>query len=133
MPVDLVKVALATTGNAHILLCDPRDLNDLILPGGSPQPGESPEQTIVRELEEELGSDSLHFLGRFTGPAAGRTKRTVEIRLYGGMVDGEPTPSSEIQDVIWFDLERDDPSRLSPILRDTIFPFLRRRSHQPQE
>lgn len=130
MRTDLVQIALATTGNDRFLLCFARELDQLILPGGSPEPGESDEETVARELREELGPNvrlkpgSLHFLGHFSGAAAGHTKRSVEIRLYGGAIEGEPKPSGEIREIVWFDINDKDRSLLSPVLNEVVVPFL---------
>lgn len=127
----LRQIALATTGNDRLLLCRATALEQWILPGGAREPGESDKETLTRELLEELGPDvsirpgSLIFLGTFTGRAAGRTQRMVEIGLYGGAIDGLPRASSEICAIEWFLLDQVSDVPLSPVLEDVVFPFLR--------
>jgi 8-oxo-dGTP diphosphatase len=128
---DFHKAGLLHQKDGRVLLCRKKRGNSLlILPGGKLESGESMEECLRRECHEELGEveiSNLHFLGDYESPAAGQDGKIVKIALYAGGLEGEPTPCSEIGELIWFDPLRDDAALLAPSLRDVIFPDLRRR------
>ena len=120
--------------NGRVLLCRKKHTTSLlILPGGTLEAGESPEECLRRECREELGEvevSNLQFLGCYEGPAAGPEGTTVKIELYQGELEGTPSAQAEIQDLVWFG-PRDDAAVLAPSLRNLIFPDLRRRGLIP--
>lgn len=127
--VHIYKFGLVVIENNRLLLCQPYAFDDLILPGGMKEGSETHIQNLTREIREELGEEALldessvTYLGRFEDIAAGRTQRLVEIDLYLGKISGPLKASSEIKILHWFSPD-DDPSRLSPIIRNRILPFL---------
>lgn len=85
-----------------ILLVRVRD-NDLwYLPGGTIEAGEDEEDTLIRELSEELGIEidpaSILFDRQVIGPALGR-KGEVELNCFRAGWTGSITPMAEISDV----------------------------------
>lgn len=128
---DKVALALISPGMG-LLLCRPYAYDDLILPGGVREFGESDTACLAREISEELGDDvtleqtSLQFFGEFEdvagGPAGDRGKR-VRIRLYLGEVIGTPHASEEIRELVWLAPGAQEYS-LTPILRNQIVPAL---------
>jgi 8-oxo-dGTP diphosphatase len=130
MVVGYHKVGLLAIRDNRVLLCRKnRGTSLLILPGGCFEPGETAENCLLRELKEELGSvsvTSLEFLGAYRDAAAGDPAKLVQIELYRGELVGEPSPHSEIAELIWFG-PSDDGNKLSPSLRNKIFPDLARR------
>lgn len=135
---DYDKIGLFTIRDNKILLCRKRHSTSLlILPGGCREPGESALECLRRELKEELGDvalSSADYIATYTDQAAGDPTKTVRIELYLGALTGNPTPHSEIADLIWFSPE-DDWSSLAPSLRNKILPdlitrqILSRRTH----
>jgi len=130
MKADYDKVGLLTVRNGHILLCRKKHSTALlILPGGCIETGESAYECLNRELREELGDvsvDGLEYVGTYTDRAAGNGKgppKTVRIELYRGELRGNPTPHSEIKELVWFG-EDDDRTQLAPSLVNRILPDL---------
>ncbi|HPT98545.1 MAG TPA: NUDIX domain-containing protein [Armatimonadota bacterium] len=129
---DYNKVGLLVIREDRILLCQKRGLSRLILPGGTLEPGETPEACLHREIREELGdvvARDLEYLGTYRDRAASddpSVVKTVEIQLYRGEIAGQPVASSEIEALIWFSRESDR-ELLSLILINAILPDLARR------
>jgi 8-oxo-dGTP pyrophosphatase MutT (NUDIX family) len=125
---DYHKVALLVVRDGRMLLCrKKRDTSLLILPGGCFEPGETAEECLRRELQEELGPVSvagLHFIGTYSDVAASDATKRVIVELYRGELTGEPHASSEIAELHWFGAG-DDVSLLAPSIRNHILPDLR--------
>jgi 8-oxo-dGTP diphosphatase len=123
---DYDKAGLLTLRDNRVLLCRKKHTTSLlILPGGVKEPGETPEQCLLREVQEELGPVQLGPLtavGNYLSPAAVPGK-TVRVELFAAILYGTPAPTSEIKELIWFG-PNDDPAQLAPSLRDSIFPDL---------
>ena len=127
---DFNKVGLLTFLDGRFLLCRKHNLaSKLILPGGCIEPGESVDECLTREINEELGEVALEnvaYIGTYRDMAASddpSVEKIVEIQLYGGDIIGEPVASSEIVELIWFGPDS-DVQQLSPILVNKILPDL---------
>ncbi len=118
----IYKIGLAVIRKKRLLLVKKKGLEDLILPGGKPEKGETRIGALKRELLEELKVivDSARYVGFFEDVAAGKNE-TVRIFLYLGELKGKPRPSAEISGIKWYGLK----SRLllSPVLKNKIVPF----------
>lgn len=126
-PKRIIKVGLALIQDGALLLA--RSQGDVLfqIPGGKIEPGESDAQALVRESAEELAvvldAASLEHLGTFEAPAAGRPGVVVEVRLYAGKLQGEPSASSEIAELLWQPIDADAPNA-TDVVRRRILPFL---------
>ncbi|GAA2411698.1 NUDIX domain-containing protein [Streptomyces glaucosporus] len=128
----LAVVAAAVVREGRLLVVSKRAAPDVFyLPGGKPGPGEGPLETLVRELDEELGVEPLEprLLARVEAVAA---LEGVPLRLtvFGARFEGEPRPAAELADLRWI-TGRESGIRLSPALRDHVLPLLRRRGALP--
>jgi 8-oxo-dGTP pyrophosphatase MutT (NUDIX family) len=118
MTSKLTCACLVAQRDEKLLLVRVRDNLHWYLPGGKVEPGELPEQTLQRELLEELGvviePQSVRYLYTVTGPAYGQAGE-VELICFAADWRKTPTPHGEISEVEWLDWR--DHARLAPAVR----------------
>ncbi len=134
---DITKIGLLVLQGDQILFCrKDRDTSKLILPGGRIEPGESETACLERELREELGDVTcadIERVGTYEDIAAHddpNMVKTLSLTLYTGRLIGNPRPSSEITQLVWFG-PASDRSQLSPIFVNQILPDLLKRRLLP--
>jgi 8-oxo-dGTP pyrophosphatase MutT (NUDIX family) len=119
------KIGAAIVRNGRILVVRKHSSTDtFIIPGGKPEGSESHEQTLARELDEELGAHmtSSRYIGSFEDVAE---FEDVPIRMdvYRVEIAGEPRPGSEIAELRW--VRRDyseDHVRIGSVLAMFVIP-----------
>jgi 8-oxo-dGTP diphosphatase len=77
--------------------------NSYLLPGGQPEGVETDQQTLKRELKEELNVDLVKakFYKTYNFPQALNERQPLELRLYFAEVSGRFKPQNEVIDLIW--------------------------------
>ena len=130
---QVTKVGLAFVRNERVLLVRKRGGKSFILPGGKPEGVEDDVQTLNRELREELGCEvtEASFEGVFYDAAADLRGTRVSVRLYTGRLQGQPTPSAEIEEARWFSLRSTPMRPVAPSLLNSILPHLRQLAGLP--
>src|SRR5262249_52766858 len=125
---QILKIGVAVTKMGRLLVLRKKGTSSYILPGGKPEGGEDDLQTLVREIQEELGCGvdplSITFLGAFSDTAADIQDATVTIRLYEAKLIGNPSPRAEIETMKWYCPKRNSRGSLAPSLQNQIVPFL---------
>ncbi len=104
-----------------------RGTSTLMLPGGKPEPGESPARTAAREFEEELGIEldeaRLRFLGEFRAPAANEAGFEVVANVFEHPYVGGVEARAEIEQLEWVDPATVRPD-MAPLNTEHVFPAL---------
>lgn len=131
MSTFIDKIAWIHLDGGRILSTRSRGKDVYYLPGGKREPGESDLDTLVREIQEELAVTiapaTAARLGTFRAQAHGHSEGvTVQMTCYTADHHGEPTPSSEIEEVTW--LTYADRARVSPV-DQIIFDHLHTTGH----
>ncbi|WP_306317021.1 MULTISPECIES: NUDIX domain-containing protein [unclassified Streptomyces] len=119
-------VAAAVVEDGKLLVVSKRAAPDVFyLPGGKPEPGERPEETLERELREELGvvPDALEHLAVVEETAA-LERVPMHLTVFSATLIGEPVPAAELSALRWTD-GRDPDLRLAPAVEHHLLPLLR--------
>lgn len=100
-----VAGVLFSPDRTSILLIKRRDVPVWVLPGGGIDPGESPEEAVVREILEETGFTVK--MDRLVGDYIPINRLTKRTHLYECVIlDGSPTIGSETRDIRFFPLDK---------------------------
>lgn len=101
-----VSAAVIRNDRDELLLVRKAGTTAFMQPGGKPEAGETPAETLSRELEEELGivipSESLRSLGSYTAAAANEPGFLVVADVFeADLGDQRPVVAAEIAELRW--------------------------------
>ena len=100
-------------------------------PGGKMEAGETDIQCMERETMEELSASidvaNTKFLERFQEPAHNKLNILIDISLYETNLLDDPKPSSEVEEIRYFDSSI-DPKHLD-ILGKKVFAWLKKNDY----
>ncbi len=96
-------------------------------PGGKQEAGESPEDAVIRETEEELGVKPTNVMYKDTYKALTPEGRGIEMSVFIGEIPDGIKPTSEIAELHWLTYEQmvDDLSLLTPMTIEHVMPILK--------
>lgn len=120
------KIALVHIQSRKVLLALNHGSNKWYLPGGGRELGESDQDTLIREVSEELSVDivpeSIERFNVFEAQAHGSPEGTmVKIAYYTALFIGEAQASSEIAEIRFFSHnQKDMTSAPSQLLLDDL-------------
>ena len=104
--MEIDKIALIKIENGRILSTKSRGKNKYYIPGGKRENKETDEQTLIREIQEELSVDiipeSIEYIGTFKAQSDGDTKGViVKMTCYKADYTGAPKENNEIEEIRW--------------------------------
>ncbi|WP_127481177.1 NUDIX hydrolase [Nocardioides pantholopis] len=128
-PLIGVSAVVLRDARGRVLTVRKRGTARFMLPGGKHEPGESPEQTAVRECSEEVGVHldpvQLRRLGRFRAAAANEAGHEVEAVVFEHPSVADPVVAAEIDELRWLDPSATPlPDDLAPLLAQRVLPAL---------
>lgn len=125
--MEIDKIALIVIQNGKVLSTKSKGKKKYYLPGGKRELGESDEETLIREIKEELSVDilldSVKYLGTFKAQSDQmQTGVIVKMTCYSANFRGFLKPNNEIEEIIW--LNYSDYNSVSAVDK-IIFDFLK--------
>ena len=124
------KIGLIHIQDDRVLMTRSKGKDVFYFPGGKRESGESDEQTLHREIKEELNVElipgTIMYLNTFQTQAHGQPEGTLlKTTYYSAKYTGELRPSSEIEEFIYCDSEV-DPTMLTEMGK-LVFAWLKQK------
>lgn len=118
-------IAAIILNGKRVLSVREKDTEVWLIPGGGHKSGETHEETLKRELWEELSValKEVEFFGQVIEPAIWEDGE-VAADIYFAKVEGKPIPSSEIVEIKWFEAAYPSGEKMGSILRKRVIPEL---------
>lgn len=136
MTTIIDKIAWINIETGQVLCARSKGKDTYYLPGGKREAGETDEETLVREIEEEISvqikAETVSYFGTFEAEAHGKAEGiTVKMTCYIADYEGTLTPASEIEELSWLSYkDRDRVSVVTQIIFDQ-FQYHNANNHQP--
>ena len=118
--MDIIdKLAWIRIEDRKILVTRSKGKNVWYIPGGKREQGELDQDTLIREVKEELSVDlspeTIKYMGTFKAQAHGKPEGVfVQMTCYTGDFAGELKPASEIETMTWL-TSQVDKNLLAPV------------------
>ena len=124
--MNIITVAAAVILNEEnqLLLVRKQNTQFFMQVGGKLELDELPEQTMLREIKEEIGVDAeiKSFIGRFETRAANEANHLLVSYVYLVKLNQVPKINAEIEEMKWIDLDVDQ-SWLAPLTTEIVIPW----------
>jgi len=124
--MNVITVAAAIILNQHnqLLLVRKKNTQFFMQVGGKLEPNEAPEQTMIREIAEEISAKAEieQFVGRFETRAANEAGHQLISYVYQVNLDQAPQIDAEIAEMKWIDLD-DQQTLLAPLTKEVVIPW----------
>jgi 8-oxo-dGTP diphosphatase len=126
-PPEIDKIAYIRTENGKVLMSLSKGKTKYYLPGGKREIGETDEETLIREISEEINVNiipsSIQYVGTFKAQADGKAVGViVKMTCYRADFEGDMKPCNEIGEIKWLNFsDIDSVAEVDKI----IFPFLK--------
>lgn len=126
MKVITVAAGIVLNEQQQLLLVRKKNTACFMQVGGKLEPNELPEQTLLREIEEEIGCKAKiqHYLGRFETQTANEPDHRLVSYVYHVELDQAPDVQAEIAEIKWVDVE-DAETRLAPLTTEVVMPWVK--------
>jgi 8-oxo-dGTP diphosphatase len=126
MKVITVAAGIVLNDAQQLLLVRKKNTSCFMQVGGKLEPNEVPECTILREIEEELGTKAevKHYLGRFETMTANEPDHCLVAYVYHVELHQAPEVQAEIDEMIWLDLD-DQTYSIAPLTREVVLPWVK--------
>lgn len=121
------KIAWIYISEGKVLGARSKGKETYYFPGGKREPGETDNDTLIREIEEELSvriiPETISPFGIFEAPAHGKPDGvSVKMTCMTADFTGELQPASEIEELAWLTYtDREKVSAASQIIFDQLY------------
>ncbi|MEO1546938.1 MAG: NUDIX domain-containing protein [Bacteroidota bacterium] len=126
---EIDKIAFIETRNGQVLSTKSKGKTKYYIPGGKRERGETDEETLVREVAEELDvridKNTVEYVGTFKAQSDGAKEGVlVKMTCYRAKFEGTLKPTSEIEEIRWLNYKDLD---IISAVDKKIFEFLKAR------
>ena len=128
--VDIHKAGGILIQNRKFLISRSKGKNSFISPGGKLEPGETPGEALVRELDEEFNVEielkDLEKFGTFYAPAAEQEDRYLQMDIFlVNQWKGKIQANNEIEEILWINSSIPDQIKLGSVFQHEVLPRLK--------
>jgi 8-oxo-dGTP diphosphatase len=124
---EIDKIAYIRTEHGKILSSRSKGKIKFYLPGGKRENTETDEETLIREINEELNvtiiPSTIQYVGTFKAQADGHQEGViVKMTCYSADYEGDIEPKNEIEEIVWLNFS--DIDKVAEVDK-IIFHFLK--------
>jgi 8-oxo-dGTP diphosphatase len=124
---EIDKIAYIRTEHGKILSSRSKGKTKFYLPGGKREGNETDEETLIREINEELNvtiiPSTIQYVGTFKAQADGHQEGViVKMTCYSADYEGDVEPKNEIEEIVWLNFS--DIDKVAEVDK-IIFQFLK--------